>query len=234
MLPIANLREPFNRVAMPSLSRLQHEPMQYRSYYTKFISLLAFVSMPFVVYTFICSDNIIRLVLGQQWIGASEIFKILALAAMIQPVAGTRGVVLLSTGKTRKYLRWGAVNTVATALSVVFGLPWGAKGVASGYTIVNYLILYPSLVYVFEGSPVRVKDFFTAIYKPFTASLSLGTVCSLLHHAMNGAADVIVLSVCFAVGLIVYLAASIVLSGGARDLREYYAYGRIAFARMSA
>ncbi|MBM9513277.1 MOP flippase family protein [Desulfogranum marinum] len=231
MLPIANLREPLNKVALPSLSRLQSEPEKYRSYYIKFISLLAFMSMPLVAFMFACSENIIRLVLGSQWIGANELFKILAFAAFIQPVLSTRGVVLLSTGQSRKYLWWGTGNAIVTTISFILGLPWGAKGVATAYATANYLLLYPSLFYVFKNSHLRVNDFFAAIYKPFTASLAMGIVCFLLQNSMKAGDDIFVLAICFVASLVVYLLAMVAVSGGTKDLREYYSYGRLAFTR---
>lgn len=197
----------------------------------KFISLLAFVSMPLVAYMFVCSGNIIRLVLGQQWIGASELFKTLALAAMIQPIASTRGLVLLSIGKSRKYLWWGGANAIVTILSFILGLPWGARGVATSYAVANYLVLYPSLLYVFNGSPVRVKDFFTAIYKPFTASLTMGAICFFLQKSIGEISDISFLTICFVASLGVYLLSMMALAGGGKDLREYYSYGRLAFSR---
>lgn len=231
MLPITNLREPLNKVAMPSLSRLQDEPIQYRKYYMKFISVLAFVSMPLVVFMFVCSDNIINLVLGPQWMGASEFFRILALAALIQPVASTRGVVLLSTGQSRKYLFWGAANAIVTIISFILGLQWGAKGVATAYAIANYLILYPSLIYVFKGSPVRTRDFFSAIYKPLTASLSMGLICYYFQMSIKDISNFYIISICFVLSFCVYLFALWAVSGGSKDLREYYSYGRLAFVR---
>lgn len=231
MMPITNLRDPLNRVAMPSLSRLQNEPEQYRSYYMKFIGILSFLSTPVVVFMYVCAERIISLVLGPQWTGAIELFRILAFAGLIQVVGSTRGVVLLSTGKSRKYLWWGAGNAAFTILSFLIGLPWGPKGVATSYSIANYLLLYPSLFYVFKGTPMRVNDFFIAIYKPLAAGLLMGVSCFLLLFNLNSLSDVAALSGCFVVSLGVYLLALIVISGGAKDIREYYSYARLVFAK---
>ncbi len=231
MLPITNLRDPLNKVALPSLSRLQHDPSLYRNYYMKFISVLAFVSMPLVAFMFVCSDNIIRLILGQQWINASDLFKILALSAFIQPVGRTWDVVLISSGKSRKYFWWGVFSAIVTMISFLAGLPWGAKGVAISYAIANYLLLYPSLLYAFNNSPINVKDFFAAIYKPFIASLAMTAICFFLQSYIRETSDTYVLTIVFVAGFAVYLLAIMTFSGGVKDLREYYSYGKLAFAR---
>ena len=230
MMPITNLREPLNKVAMPSLSRLQNDPVQYRNYYMKFISILAFLSMPVVVFMYTCSESIIALILGPQWNGAVDIFRILALAAFIQPVCSTRGMVLLTTGKSRKYLWWGVGYAVVTILSFVIGLPWGAKGVATSYAIANYLILYPSLVYVFKDTPLRIRDFFIAIYKPLVASLAMAVAGFFMTTRLNGLSEVPILLACFGMSVVIYLLALIVLPGGSKDLSEYYSFGRLVFS----
>src|SRR5512135_400046 len=84
MLPITNLRYPLTRVAYPALSRLQDEPAAFRAYFTKYCTLLSFVTMPIVAFLFASSAHVIRLFLGPRWMGASELFSILAVVSFIQ------------------------------------------------------------------------------------------------------------------------------------------------------
>jgi len=231
MMPITNLRDPMTKVAMPALSRLQHEPEQYRNYYMKYISILAFVSMPLVVFMFVCSDQLIRLLLGPQWLGASDLFKILAIAAFIQPVSTTWGLVLLSTGKSKRYLRWGLVNSVIVVTAFMVGIPWGAKGVAVTYSISTYALLYPTLLYAFMGTPIKISDFIFAVWKPIFGCVGIWCVCSILLRNIGGLADIIVLIISFCVSFVIYFFCLIVVSGGLSDLREYYSYGRLIFSK---
>lgn len=227
MLPIINIREPLSKVALPSLSRLQSEPNRYRLYYKKFISVLAFISMPLVVFMFVLSDSLVVLILGSQWSGVSEIFRIFSVLALIQPVLSTRGLVLLSTGQSRKYFWWGLLNAFVISISFIVGIKWGAKGVASSYVVANYLFLYPSLVFVFTGSALKVRDFFTPIVKPILASIVMGFSVFYLHSSMVGFGNISILFVCFFAGVVFYLLAIIGVSGGMKDLREYYSYGAL-------
>ena len=231
MLPIENLLNPLKRVAMPALSRLRNEPDSYRIYYMKFISILAFVTMPLVAFLFVCSDQIINIILGQQWGETSELFKILALVAFIQPVASTRGVVLVTTGKGKRYLILGISFSIIISASFVVGLPWGAKGVATCYTIANYILLIPSLFYAFKDTPVRVGDFLIAVYKPFTASMFMGIAGFLTLISIPDLQDISIVAFIFVISLITYILALIFVSWGLKDIREYYNYGRIVFAK---
>lgn len=229
MLPITNLRIPLNKVAMPALSRLRPEPEKYRSYYMKFISALAFVSMPFVAFMFVCSDNIIRVVLGAQWMEASGLFKILAVAGLIKPVVSTYSVVALSSDQSRRYFWCGGANAVGLMLSFIVGLPWGAKGVATAYVVANYLLLCPTLIFIFKGTPIRFGDFLRAILKPLTGCLAMGAAIYPLQLALSDIADIGALTILFSACLPVYILVITILPGGTRDLRTYYRYGRLVF-----
>ncbi len=231
MMPITNLRDPMNRVAMPALSRLQNAPEEYRNYYMKFVSILAFISMPMVAFMFVCSDQIILIVLGEQWTGVGEIFKILSLVAFIQPLSSSRGVVLLTTGKSRKYLILGVISSFLLCLSFVLGIPWGAKGVATAYAISVYLIIVPFLYLSFKGTSVTVGSFFSAIYKPCLSSLFMAGVCMLTLYHLDYDNTLVVILICFFSSFSSYLLANIVVSRGIKDLRQYIDYLKIIFRK---
>ena len=231
MMPITNLRGPIASVAMPALSRLQNEPETYRDYYLKCVSLLAFVSMPLVAFMFVCTEQLITLLLGSQWLGASDLFKILAVAAFIQPVSGTAGMVLISTGQSRLYLKLGLVSSVFICFSFVVGLPWGARGVATGYAIINYLLLMPVLYYAFKNTAVNIKNFLSSIIRPLVASIVMAVGC---FELLNYTADLnvfYILTIGFLSASFFYLIIFSIMPGGLKSLQDYLTYGRMLFER---
>ncbi|MFW5701078.1 MAG: lipopolysaccharide biosynthesis protein, partial [Cyclobacteriaceae bacterium] len=112
MLPIVQLRNPLNSVGISALSSLQSDKIKFRQYYKKFVFILAFFSFPLVVYMGLFAKPLILVVLGDKWIDSAPIFQVLSIAAFIQPVASTRGLVLISLGKTKKYFIWGLANAI--------------------------------------------------------------------------------------------------------------------------
>lgn len=224
MLPITNLRGPLNRVAMPAMSGLQGDAKRFRGYYTKYCSFLAFLSMPLVGFLYAGSDRVISLLLGAKWLDASPLFGILALAAFIQPVASLRGLVLLAYGQGGRYFRWGLINAIVTVCGFACGLPWGAKGVAIGYSLVTYMILHPSLIYVFKGTPVRVPDFYRAIARPCVASIVMACSGMLVLGLLKNSSDLAALALSATLCGLIYLATFFILPGGAKMLRSFWSY----------
>lgn len=231
MMPITNLRGPIYSVAMPALSRLQKEPEQFRDYYLKCVSLLAFLSMPVVVFMYVCSEQIIILICGPNWVGASEIFRILAVAAFIQPVSGTSGMVLVSTGQSRIYFKLGVFSALVFCLSFVAGLPWGNIGVATGYSIANYLILFPILFYSYRHTSVKRTSFLKAVFNPLVASIGMGLCLFLLTIYIDTINIFIFLISSCLFCTFVYLLIYSIIPGGLMELKGYYDYCILTFIR---
>ncbi len=174
MLPISQLRDPLNAVGTPAMSSLLKQPEKYRTYYKEYLFLLSFFSLPIVVYLFVCSQPIIYVVLGPNWTSASKIFQLLAITALIQPIASTRGMILLSSGQSKRYFMWGIWNAVAVILAFFTGLQWGIEGIAIAYAVANYVILVPSLQFCYKNTSIKVADFFTTTFSSFLFSALAG------------------------------------------------------------
>jgi polysaccharide transporter, PST family len=230
-LPLSNLRGPLDRVALPAMSRLQNDPERFRSYYVKYCSRLAFLSMPLVSFFFLFSDCIVRLLLGNRWMGSADLFGILALVAFIQPTAGLRGLVLLATGQGKRYFRLGLYIAILTSIAFICGLPWGAKGVAIGYCIVTYATLHPSLAYAFRHTSVRSQDFYQAISRPFLASMSLAVGGLWLRSALPPLPDYVLLTLSVPAYALLYLLVIAALPQGGESLRSYWSDLRLSMGK---
>jgi len=232
MLPVSQIRAPLIAVAMPALSHLQNEPIRYARYYYKLSSFIAFVTMPLAGFLFVCSENIIRLLLGEKWMDANAIFKILAVAAFIQAVESTRGLTLISLGLSKKYLKFGIFHSLFVVCCFIIGIRWGAQGIASAYVMSDYLILLPSLWYCFRGTPVSLVGFFKAISQPALASLATTAVMLTAYRwLLVNQPDFVVIGACLAAGLVSYFLALVLMPGGRQTLREFFSYVPLLFTK---
>lgn len=170
LLPLQQINAPITSVAIPTLSRLQDDPERYRRYYCNAISLIAFVTTPLIAVMAALSDEIILILLGNQWLGASAIFKVLAFAALMQPFGSATGWVYISLGQTRRMMQWALISVPLYILSFVIGIRWGTIGVATSYTICVYLLLFPMFYFAFKYSPIKVVDIIKSTWRPVTIS----------------------------------------------------------------
>jgi len=184
MMPVSQIRMPMTNVAMPSLSALKEQPNRYIKYYQRFLDFLATVTIPLTLYCVVEAEFLIHLILGPQWLEAISVFRILAIAGIIQPVAQTQGIVLLSLGFSDKYLYYTLANTIIKIMAIVAGISFGIKGVAAGYVVANYVIFVPSLFYCFHKTPVTVSLFLKTLVAPiFNSGLAAASV--VLVRSLN-------------------------------------------------
>jgi PST family polysaccharide transporter len=130
--------------------------------------------MPLAAFMIGTSDWLVRLVLGPQWDFTARLFTILGFAALLLPVLNSTGWLFISQNRTRDMLRWGFFDVSLKVVSVLAGLPWGARGVAIAIVIRMYVQAPLLFRYVARKGPVRNSDFYLAM----TPSL-ITFVCSL-------------------------------------------------------
>jgi len=227
--PLNQIVTPLATVGLPGLSRLRDEPARYRRYYIQLVSLVAFFSMPLTVFLAVFSRDVITVFLGAQWYEASRIFRILAVAAFIQPAWQTIPLVMLSSGQSARLLRFGVVNSVVVIVGFALGLPWGAVGVAGGYAVASYVILPVGLWYCLKSVPVRCRDFLAGVMWSSLASVAMGAGLVGVRLLAPWEHPVVRLAVSLVIGLVAYLCAWMILPGGGEHLRRLIGHLRVVF-----
>jgi O-antigen/teichoic acid export membrane protein len=219
-MPVRLFNDAVNRIAEPTLSFLQDDPIRYRRYYQKLLTALNFVVMPLTAFLIIYAELVVRIVLGDKWSEAAGIFRVLAIAAFIAPSSDTTGLLLVTCGKTGRYLRLGITAAIVLVTLFAIGVRWGALGVAHGFVVATYILLFVRIGWGFKETPVDARGFLGAIGRPALSSLTMMLVLALLNAWMNIDTAAILLLAATPVALAAYLLAWIVLPGGKRELEE--------------
>jgi Na+-driven multidrug efflux pump len=58
--------------------------------------------------------------------------------------------------------------------TVVVGLRWGVSGVAAAFALGSWVLVVPGVWFCSVGSRLRFRDFFSAWWRPFAASVAAG------------------------------------------------------------
>ncbi|HEX8639652.1 MAG TPA: lipopolysaccharide biosynthesis protein [Allosphingosinicella sp.] len=166
MAPLQLIRGPVAKVMLPVMSRLVDRPQRYRLAYLSSLRAVLLVTAPAAAVAIATSEELVPLLLGARWSGASPIFFWLALGSLYLPVASSTGVLFISTGRGRSLMLWGAFSSLTAVLAFAIGLPWGPVGVAKAYvlaTIVQTIIVVP---WAASGTAVRARDV-ALLFLPF-------------------------------------------------------------------
>ncbi len=171
MMPISQIREPLAKVALPALSSLKNEPERYINYYRQLLNIIASLTLPLTLYCAVESEFIIRLLLGPKWLDAVPVFRVLAIAGLVQPSLGTASIVMINFGYIKRHFKLGAINSVLIIASFVMGLPFGIIGVAWAYAIMTYITFLPLVFLCFLGTPVTKGLFLETHIVPLLLSM---------------------------------------------------------------
>jgi polysaccharide transporter, PST family len=177
------LTVPVASVAVATLSRLRNDPEKCLKYYTKILSIIAFITMPLSAIFTLIGQDLLLLLLGNQWTVAGHIF--IAFGPAIGPMLlyGTHTWLHYSMGKADRLLKWSIVGTVVTVVFFLIGIPFGVLGVAVAYSASYYVRVIPGLLYA--GRPIKLKlsHIISSVWKYFTAALLSGLLCFYIYSS---------------------------------------------------
>ncbi|MBN1844392.1 MAG: lipopolysaccharide biosynthesis protein [Sedimentisphaerales bacterium] len=222
LLPIHQINAPLLAAAIPTLSRLQTDPPRFRRYFLQALGGIALVTLPLVLFMVLMAEEVIGLVLGDQWVEAGRIFAVLGLSAFWQPLLNAAAWLYVACGRADRMFRWSLCATTVHIMGFVIGLAWGPLGVATAYTISIYVLALPSIWYACRATPVGLRDIFGRLWRPLAATaltgLVLGYVRWLGGDLWRTVGGVLVM---FAATGAIYLAILCLLAGGFAPLREW-------------
>lgn len=185
MTPFWQIFIPMTPVAVSSLSKLQGDPDRYRVFARNTICGLFALTLPGTALLMIEADAVIRILMGNQWLDAIPIFRVLGAGAYFSVFTVAPMWLYLSEGRTGDQLQWSIISAPVTLTGVIVGLKWNAIGVASGFTIAIMLLMLPGTWFCLRKSAMRGVDYLAAIWRPTAASLGAGVVLWIMRSTFE-------------------------------------------------
>lgn len=145
---------PLHTVAVATLSKLKDNLDELRKAWSTALSALAFFAMPAFAILAVIGSDLIILLLGQKWVGAAGILTVYALRGPAHVIERTLGWLHVAAGRADRWMRWGVLSCGVQVVAILCGLPFGAMGVATSYTICMYILFVPAIVYA--GQPLQI------------------------------------------------------------------------------
>ena len=231
MMPVEQIRMIFWDIGFSPLSSLRTDHERFKRFYGRLLSVMAFIYMPMAVFIAIESEELVRIVLGEQWRGAAPLLRIFAVASMVRPMLGTFQLVMTSCADTRRCLLWGMVNSIGMIVAFATGINWGAVGVACGYALASYASVIWSFYYCFRYTPIKPTLVVKAVSVPAFCSLAGGGVLIALLPYMPSTSAFASIGFSIIVISFAYLGLLLSVPSGRENLREFWSYRKELFSR---
>ena len=218
--PINQLYLPLKGIVIAGSSRLQNNPDQYRAYMRSvFLALLA-IALPTLGFVCTNAHDVVLFLLGPQWLSTVPLLRIFTLAATADCVRRSMTWIYLSEGQTKRRLHWTLISTPLRIMGTLLGASWGAIGIATGYTIASWVLAYPSVVFCLKTSPLRVRDFWSAAWRPAVAGLQAALLLLALQSVLPSFSP-LPLRLAFHAGgfALVYVGLWVIMPGGVQSAK---------------
>lgn len=164
--PLDQFLQPINAVFIPALSRLQSQPIRYRSTFLHLYEAIALIGFLFTGLCLALAHPITMVLLGPKWEQASIIFAGFTIAALCLPLANVSAWLFTSQGRGQDMFRTQLINACAIVLSFIAGLPFGPVGVAFGFSMSTLLVRIPIYYYnVGRRGPVSTSDLWRVFFR---------------------------------------------------------------------
>lgn len=174
-LPTDYLNGATGSVAIPVLSRLQDDPERLRNYFLKGYSLVLALTIPITVACALFANELILVIFGPKWNDAIPIFRLLAPTILVFALINPTGWLLVALGMVGRSLKIALAIAPLVITGCVIGLPYGAKGVAFGYSAALMLWVVPHLLWCFHGTVVSFRDVLLVASRPFISGIVGGS-----------------------------------------------------------
>lgn len=225
LYPVQQLYPPLLPVAVAGLSRARDDVAQYRRYWGLAVLLVLSAMVPGSALVAIEADAVIRTLLGNRWIEAVPVFRLVAIGSIAVALSRHSRWLFLSEGRTARQLRYSILQLGVTAIAMAIGVRWGVPGVAAAYAITRWSLVVPELGIAFHGSRIGWRDFLTVAFRPVVATAVAAAVLLVLRIVLPTAPLPHLLGAA-AMFAATYLASWVGLPGGWRALRELVGLAR--------
>lgn len=137
-LPSGSLTQTIQQVNFPKLSKSE-DLISKRIEFSKAISLGNFVIFPVMMAVSVLSEDLLLLILGPQWLGASDILALLSLAVILNPWHAINLNLLQVQGYSKYYLKLEIIKKSMLAIVVILTLKGGVEAMCLGLVFLSIL-----------------------------------------------------------------------------------------------
>lgn len=164
--PIQIFNPVINTISMPVFARIQNEEERLKSGYLRIVHTLAIIH--FALFTILAgfADEVIAVFLGNQWISASPLLKILVFYTMLRAIGNPVGSLLVAKGKVDLGFYWNLSMLFVTPVITIFASKFGAAGIAWGLFFSMLGAMVPCWYFLIQPlCGASFKEYFGNIFK---------------------------------------------------------------------
>lgn len=179
--PLAIINPIITSVMLPTMSIVQDDIAKLRDIYLKQLNNVCSINFPLYIFFIFNTENVISVVLGQEWLIYKSIFNILAVVYMFYVTGNIVGTLLLSKGKFKLSFFW-TVGVVIIVTATLFSVASkGLLAIATSLLIIQCFVFLPN--FLIQVNPL-IKTTFIRYHKNIVVPLFLSLLAIALPSVL--------------------------------------------------
>lgn len=170
-MPTNEVLVPTGRALFPAYSQLARDPVALRRTFRTVLAFFFTVVMAVCVGMMVVAPNLVRVVLGAQWVNAGPLVSILTFSGGFNGITHVIGTFHAANGRERFTAALTWLNVVMLGPALIFGVKiGGVPGIAALRGVVSAAVLVVALATVVWAGPLSSRDVFALSWRPTLSS----------------------------------------------------------------
>ena len=155
------------RVGFPLIAQVQSDIPAVRAIYLKTLNLTSSINAPIYISIAFFAPEIIYILLGEQWISATQILRLLAIWGLFRSIGNPVGSLLLGMGRADLSLKWNLMLLLVvppllwiTSKNGTLGIAWGLLGFSCVIFVPTWYVLVRPLCHA------KFREYCVAALRP--------------------------------------------------------------------
>jgi O-antigen/teichoic acid export membrane protein len=197
---------PFNVVALQTLSRLQTDSTELLKAYRWMVSKSAMLSCPAMVGLGVLAPDAIPTVFGEQWVTSGALVQIMCLMVVPLALSGFTSPMLMALGRGATLRTFALGQLISVTAFTLAAAPFGLAAVIWANVLRAYLALPFQLWILRKTSGLKPQDALGAIARPLLAALIMGAGVRVLMDLLRPLFSIplVPILICVAAGMLAY------------------------------
>lgn len=177
-LPTTEMVAPINRAVFPGYAKISDNLVSLKQGFIDVMSIIAVTAIPAGVGIATTADFLVVAVLGEKWIEAIPLIKVLAFFGAVTAMSTNVGAVYLALGKPKEMALLSIVHVLLFIPLLIFlTLKYSAIGAAWATLITAVFMLPVYYIATFRHINLTFSEFFKSIWRPiFSVIVMYGVV----------------------------------------------------------
>jgi len=203
---------PFQQMALPFLSRMQHDPDELRRGYLSLSRFSALVIYPAFAGAFALAPVLVPTMFGAQWREAGAVMQIVCFAAIPLQFNVLLPSTLAAAGRPGQVFGWSAAQLGLGITAAAIGSYYGVFGLVSANLLRAYLLMPVGIAIMRHKTGIGADIVLGSIALPLVASVVMACAVSMVQFLLTPLLPLSIVLICgVTVGAATYAALIVLL-----------------------